>query len=61
MFIDTSDGTDSNAVFNIKPEAKTTLTIQDCVVTGASPLYNVAASNGTTVKVDGITVYSTAN
>ena len=60
-FIDTSNGTDSNAVFNIKPTAKTKLTITDCVVTGASPLYKVGSDNGTTVTVDGKTVYGNAN
>ena len=60
-FIDTSDGTDSNAVFNIKTKAKTTLTIKDYVVKGASPLYKVESDNGTIVKVDGKTVYGIAN
>lgn len=61
MFIDTSNGTDSKAVFNIKTQAKTNLTIQDCVVKGASPLYKVESDNGTTVKEDGRTVYGNAN
>lgn len=56
-FEDTSDGTDSNAVFNIKPTATTTLTINDCVVTGASPMYKVHSDNGTVVTIDGNTVY----
>ena len=60
MFKDTSDGKDSNAVFNIKSSAETTLRIEDCLVTGASPMYKVANDN-TTVIVDGITVYGTAN
>ena len=58
-FVDSSDGTDSNAVFNIKRTAKTKLTIKDCVVTGASPMYKVESENGTVVVIDSRTVYGT--
>ena len=58
-FIDSSNGTDSKAVFNIKEKAKTTLIIKDCVVTGASPMYNVQTENGTVVNIDGKIVYGT--
>lgn len=57
-FVDSSNGSDSNAVFNIKSSSKTTLTITDCVVSGASPMYKVQSANGTVVTIDGRVVYS---